>query len=247
MSHDPQQPDADGHLWHSPAYVARWIEEHGPAGTTGPEATGKVHLDRIVAVLGDEGVVPRAVLDVGAGFGLLSARMLEAFPEAELVAQDFSAPMLEAAAERLAAFGSRANFLETDLEVAGSIAAAGRRFDAIVSSRALHHLRTDRLGDLYAEMHAAMEPGGVFVNFDRVHRRAADWVVAVERALYGGEVPGASVRPRRLARVRSLLRIRDEAATHGATLSRHLDLLAGAGFAARAIAMPRGVLMVGRA
>src|SRR4051812_20399321 len=51
---------------------------------------------------------PRRVLDLGAGDGLLLAAILEAHPEAEGVAVDFSPPMLEQARRRLAAFGPRA-------------------------------------------------------------------------------------------------------------------------------------------
>jgi tRNA (cmo5U34)-methyltransferase len=41
-------------------------------------------------------------------------------------------------------------------------------FDAITSSLAIHHLDDDAKRDLYARVHAALAPGGVFVNADQV-------------------------------------------------------------------------------
>jgi SAM-dependent methyltransferase len=185
-------------------------------------------------------------MDLGAGWGRLARRLLDEFPNAHVVVHDFSAPMLAAARAELDTYGARASYLQTDLDVDGAIAASGRRFDVIVTSQTLHHLRTERLGILYRDIHDALVTEGVFVNLDRVHRRAAAWVVALERALHGRASAAESPGSRRLDRIRSLLRIRDEAATHGGTRAQHLRLLEAAGFRARAIAMGNATLMVGR-
>ena len=42
------------------------------------------------------------------------------------------------------------------------------RWDAVVSALAIHHLEHAAKRDLYARIHAALSPGGVFVNAEQV-------------------------------------------------------------------------------
>lgn len=106
----------------------------------------------------------RRVLDLGTGDGRLLALLRIDRPEVHGVGIDFSELMLEAARERFAD-DERIELVEHDL--AQPLPGLGR-FDAIVSSMAIHHLEHERKRSLYAEILELLEPGGVFANFEHV-------------------------------------------------------------------------------
>lgn len=111
--------------------------------------------------------VPRGaprVLDLGTGDGRLLAMLQADRPRMLGVGLDFSDLMLGAARERFAG-DERIELVEHDL--AEPLPALGR-FDAVVSSMAIHHLEHDRKRALYGEAFAALEPGGTFANFEHV-------------------------------------------------------------------------------
>ncbi len=106
----------------------------------------------------------RSVLDLGTGDGRLLALLQADRPEMFGVGLDFSQLMLKAAAQRFAG-DDRVEFVDHDL--AQPLPALGR-FDAVVSSMAIHHLEHERKRSLYAEVLDLLEPGGVFANFEHV-------------------------------------------------------------------------------
>jgi len=107
------------------------------------------------------------ILDLGTGDGRLLALVRHKLAEAgspEAVAVDFSPAMLEAAATRFAGDSSDAivtHNLDHPLPPLG-------KFDAVVSSFAIHHLVHERKRTLYAEIHGLLNPGGVFCNLEHV-------------------------------------------------------------------------------
>lgn len=117
--------------------------------------------DTAVAALGLAAAPPRRVLDLGAGTGLLAHAIARANPQAELVLLDGSAAMLEQARNAL---GERASYVLADL--AAPLPAGP--WDAIVSALAIHHLEDAAKRDLFARIHAALTPGGLFVNAEQV-------------------------------------------------------------------------------
>jgi tRNA (cmo5U34)-methyltransferase len=111
----------------------------------------------------------RRFLDVGAGAGAMSELMLDANPEADGVLVDFSQPMLARAAVNLGARAGRWQAVTGDLNEPGwRDALPVRRFDAVVSGLAIHHLPPERKPALFAEILELLEPGGTFVNMDYV-------------------------------------------------------------------------------
>jgi SAM-dependent methyltransferase len=107
---------------------------------------------------------PRRVLDLGTGDGRLLALVRTARPGVAGLAVDFSPPMLERARERFADVADVA-VVEHDLDV--PLPELGR-FDLVVSSFAIHHVDDDRKRALFAEVFAALAPGGVFLNLEHV-------------------------------------------------------------------------------
>jgi tRNA (cmo5U34)-methyltransferase len=106
------------------------------------------------------------ILDVGAGTGNLSRAVLEAIPEVKCVLMDFSANMLSAAPLVLASFEGRYETLVADFIDAEYGSA---RYDAIISSFAIHHCRGKaEYGRLYQKFSQALKPGGIFVCCDVV-------------------------------------------------------------------------------
>ena len=111
--------------------------------------------------------VPRDVkriLDLGTGDGRLLALLKIERAPAQALALDFSPTMLQAARERFASDPTITvieHNMDTPLPDLG-------RFDAIVSSFAIHHCTHDRKRALYQEIFAALRPGGVFCNLEHV-------------------------------------------------------------------------------
>jgi tRNA (cmo5U34)-methyltransferase len=108
---------------------------------------------------------PRRVLDLGTGDGELLARIRAVHPDADGVAADFSAEMLERARARFAA-DPAVTVVEHDLNEA--LPDAWGTFDVVVSSFAIHHVDHRRKRGLYREVRDRLEPGGVFCNLEHV-------------------------------------------------------------------------------
>jgi SAM-dependent methyltransferase len=141
--------------WTDPAHVRRYLDR---ADAFPRRAEGESVLFELLPA----GV--RRVLDLGTGDGRLLAHVRALAPQVTGVGVDFSPEMLRAARERFAGTGG-VELVAHDL--AAPLPALGR-FDAVISSMAIHHLEHDRKRALYAEALHLVEPGGVFANFEHV-------------------------------------------------------------------------------
>lgn len=104
------------------------------------------------------------ILDLGTGDGRLMALLKINRPSVIGVALDFSPVMLEKAKDRFKADRS-VEIISHDLD--DRLPDIGK-FDAIVSSFAIHHVTHSRKRSLYEEIFNLLTPGGVFTNLEHV-------------------------------------------------------------------------------
>jgi tRNA (cmo5U34)-methyltransferase len=104
-----------------------------------------------------------SILDIGAGTGLLSALMIQKFPDAVLTLVDLSGSMLSIAKER---FTDRKDvrYITGDYS---NVDFTGR-YDLICSALSIHHLEHEEKRRLYKKIFDALNSGGMFVNADQV-------------------------------------------------------------------------------
>ncbi|MFO1105495.1 MAG: class I SAM-dependent methyltransferase [Amaricoccus sp.] len=118
----------------------------------------------LIALLAEAGLPPAPrILDLGAGTGLLSALVLERFPDAALHLVDASPGMLDRARQR---FAGRTGIGFAVADMAGTD--LGGPWDAIVSALAIHHLDDAGKRALFGRIRRALVPGGLFVNAEQV-------------------------------------------------------------------------------
>jgi SAM-dependent methyltransferase len=107
------------------------------------------------------------VVDLGAGPGSLSRRILEQVPGSRVTAIDMDPVLLAIGRHALGDQGGRLEWVDADLRSRWRPAGGGP-VDAAVSTTALHWLQADALAGLYRHLATVLSPGGVFVNGDRL-------------------------------------------------------------------------------
>lgn len=142
-------------LWSQPDHALDYL---GRADSIPHRAEGESTLLEFVPAS------TRRILDLGTGDGRLLALVKSEHPNTEAVAIDFSAAMIEAAKKRFASDASVAvvtHNLDHPLPDFG-------KFDAVISSFAIHHLEHERKRALYGEIFGLLNAAGVFCNLEHV-------------------------------------------------------------------------------
>ena len=218
----------DHHDWASETYVDEWVRRQ--------QAEDPIRAERfqlMCDLFPFAADAPVTILDVGAGYGAVSAFILSGYPRATCIAQDGSVPMLNRALTLVASHGERFKTHYSDLFQTGWLPKQFGPFDAVVSSACLHNLRDfKRISEIYRDIRELVRAGGVFLNLDLFNAPTAELhqrydVVAARRR----HRDGASD-----ARVETMVRNAaptPATATSGpfpASLDQHLTALKAAGF-----------------
>ena len=186
--------------WGNREFIERWIAKGGWQGPIREMQTAMV-LRMIPQPLD----APIRVLDLGAGYGALAVAVLRDRPKATALCLDASAEMLKLGRERNA-LGHRIEFVQASLETPDWLNSVNGLFDAVISSRALHHFTTNqRRRFMFKEIFGIVRAGGCFINADNVraptqtlrdrYSRARDeWLDRQVRESSGGKTTLAELR-----------------------------------------------------
>jgi tRNA (cmo5U34)-methyltransferase len=108
---------------------------------------------------------PLNILDLGCGTGLEIEALLQRVPNALITGVDVSKNMLQRFRKRYMAHMSQIT-LVTDSYLTMPFAA--QSYDHIISAMSVHHLLRATKLDLYRKIHAALKPGGKYIEGDSV-------------------------------------------------------------------------------
>ena len=154
----------DHHDWSSKRYVSEWAE-----GQDEREGDRKKIFSTIAKIISSNPQAVLKILDLGAGYGALAQFLLNHFPNATAVCQDGSAEMAKLGRKRMELLAGRFQYVLCDFSKPGWSRKINGSFDAVVSSIAIHNVRApDIIRSIYNEAFSLVNPGGRFLNFDRM-------------------------------------------------------------------------------
>ena len=110
-------------------------------------------------------------VDLGVGTGLLTARFLDTFRHATVVAVDGAAAMIDLCRSRIRSAAGRVEFLIADFRTIPNDRLTPGSMDVVFSAYALHHLTRNEKFNLIAQSLVWLKPGGWFLNADLVVAR----------------------------------------------------------------------------
>ena len=152
------------HDWSSRQYVSEWAERQDQR-----EVDRQEIFQSMAKVLPYDPQAPIKILDLGAGYGALAQFLLSYFPNATAVCQDGSSEMAKLGRDRMKHLKGRIKYVLCDFSKPGWSRKIEGPFDAVVSSIAIHNVRSpDIIQAIYGETFSLVKSGGCFLNFDRM-------------------------------------------------------------------------------
>ncbi len=109
------------------------------------------------------------VLDLGCGPGSLSLRMLHRFPRIRCVGVDYDPVVLRIGKGAIGSYGGRMTWVDTKIGGPHWMQQLpSGKYDAAVSTTALHWLPPERLRRVYRDLGRLIRPHGIVLNGDRL-------------------------------------------------------------------------------
>jgi SAM-dependent methyltransferase len=142
-------------------------------GVRGAIPFAQAQMDTMLWLIRGSQTAVTSVLDLGCGDGILGQAVLDAYPAAQGLFADFSAPMLAAAEKRLAGYNGRITLREVDYGQPTWCENLTGFFDVIVSGYSIHHQPDGRKREIYTELYHLLQPGGIFINVEHVASRSS--------------------------------------------------------------------------
>ena len=127
------------------------------------------------------------VLDLGAGTGLFSERILQKFPHATFVLYDVASQMLDVAKDRFKRHKDRFQLVVDDYRNILRIESV----DLVISSLSILHLDDADERDLFGGIYHVLKNSGAFINIDQIrgkteHFRQLYWSTWLEKVRQAG-------------------------------------------------------------
>jgi hypothetical protein len=118
----------------------------------------------------------RRIVDLGCGFGKSAWPFKAAFPQAEVIGIDLSAPCIRLAAQRASERGLAVQFRQANAVATGLEADS---VDLVTSTMLVHELPVAEIDRLFAEAARVLAPGGVlrFLDFQRTGDACRDFAM----------------------------------------------------------------------
>ena len=107
-----------------------------------------------------------AILDMGCGFGKSTRPFADAFPDAQVVGIDLSAPNLKLAHQQAERLGKRIMFSQRLAEATGY---AAESFDLVTATMLIHEMPMPVLREVLCEAARLLRPGGLLAMLDFAH------------------------------------------------------------------------------
>jgi tRNA (cmo5U34)-methyltransferase len=165
---------------------------------------------------------PIEVLDLGAGTGLFSKCVLDAFPNARFTLVDLAEKLLDVARQRFA--GRPAQFAYVTADYRG--VEPTPQVDVVISSLSIHHLTDVEKRDLFRRVYRLVRDRGVFLNVDQI-RGESPAMVELYRTRWLDYARSRGATEQQIAESLERRRTYD----HDALLGEQLEWLREAGFA----------------
>jgi tRNA (cmo5U34)-methyltransferase len=108
---------------------------------------------------------PLRILDLGCGTGLELETLFQRVPNAVVTGIDLAGGMLDLLRQRYVARASQITLIADSYL---TLPFEQQAYDHIIAALSLHHILHDTKRELYAKLHAALKPGGKYVEGDSV-------------------------------------------------------------------------------